>query len=317
VAEGLLGGSAFAARLAELRKIAGSPLSIVLEGETGSGKEQLARAVHCWSGRTGPLVTINCAALPEQLAESELFGHRRGAFTGATEAALGYLRSAEGGTLFLDEVLELPLAIQAKLLRSLEAREVVPLGETRAHPLNIRVICATQSALGESVQKGSFRSDLLARLAEYRFVIPPLRERREDIPGLFSHLLAEACGGTPPRLSPKLVELLCTEQWSLNVRQLRSVARQMAVLHSHEALLDVKHFCGDVELPASAATAAPAARVEPPIAERDRDDLERLEAALRSQQGQLGKAAQEARLSRQRAQRLLERYPWRDPRRPN
>lgn len=340
VQEGLYAGSRFAARLAELERIAGSPLAIVLEGETGVGKEQVARAVHRWSKRTGPLVSVNCAAVPEQLAESELFGHRRGAFTGATEARLGHLRSAERGTLFLDEVLELPLAVQAKLLRALEAREVVPLGETQAQPLDIRVVCAAQRSLSDCVQRGSFRSDLLARLAEYRFVIPPLRDRREDVPQLFAQLLADACGGQTPALSPKLVELLCTTQWPQNVRQLRSVARQMAVLHSHEPVLDVRHFpaqMDDAVVHAEIATPSPtlngAHAMHAPVRSsmppssgvrgqtqqyaraRDLADLERLVAALHEQSGHLGKASQQAGISRQRAQRLLERYPEHDPRR--
>ncbi|HEY4159460.1 MAG TPA: sigma-54-dependent Fis family transcriptional regulator, partial [Polyangiaceae bacterium] len=142
VAPGLLGGAAFQRALSPLNQAARTDLPIVLEGETGTGKEVVTRAVHAWSGRTGPLVAINCAALPQGLAEGELFGYRRGAFTGAERASAGFFRSAEGGTLLLDEVSDLPLALQAKLLRALEQKEVQPLGETRPVPIDVRIVVA-------------------------------------------------------------------------------------------------------------------------------------------------------------------------------
>lgn len=311
--EGLHGGARFAAGLADARSIASSPLSIVIEGETGSGKEQLARAVHRWSGRSGPFVAVNCAALPLHLAESELFGHVKGAFTGAERHHPGYLRSAHGGTLFLDEVLELPLPLQAKLLRVLEVREVAALGDTRAVPVDVRVLAATQEPLGRRVTAGTFRADLMARLSEFRVTLPPLRDRREDVPHLFRHFLRAVCGGTAPALAPKLVEALCRYSWPHNVRELRNVARQTAVLHSHEATLGVKHLPADWNAPLGP-TAAVATKTGAG-ARRDEHDLEQLVLALKKHDGRLGKACEEAGLSRQRAQRLLQRYPQRDPRR--
>ena len=155
IAPGLYGGSALQAALVPVRRAAASELPIIIEGETGTGKEVLTRTIHAWSGRTGPLVAVNCAALPEALAEGELFGYRRGAFTGADRASPGHFRSAEGGTLLLDEVTELPLALQAKLLRVLEEREVQPLGESRPVPIDVRVVVAGQQSLLEAVQQGT------------------------------------------------------------------------------------------------------------------------------------------------------------------
>src|SRR6187399_474840 len=146
VAPGLWGGAALESALSPLRRAAASDLPVVLEGETGTGKEVVARTLHGWSGRSGPMLAVNCAALPEGLAEAELFGYRRGAFTGAERASLGFFRSAEGGTLLLDEVSDLPLVVQAKLLRALEQRAVQPLGETLPVPVDVRIVVAGQSS---------------------------------------------------------------------------------------------------------------------------------------------------------------------------
>ena len=203
LADGLYGGAAFAEQLADARRVARSNLCTVVQGETGSGKEQIAHALHAWSGRSGPLVAVNCAGLPENLLESELFGYRRGAFTGADHHHLGYLRSADGGTLFLDEVIELPLSSQAKLLRALETREVVPLGETKPVVIDVRLISATQRPLETCVEEGSFRADLMARLSEYRIALPPLRERREDVPALFRRFWARPAAAVRRRWKRK------------------------------------------------------------------------------------------------------------------
>ena len=156
IAPGLFGGAALAAAVDPLRRAAPSDLPIVLEGETGTGKEVVTRAIHGWSGRPGPFVAVNCAALPEALAEGELFGYRRGAFTGADKASAGFFRSAEGGTLLLDEVSDLPLTLQAKLLRVLEQREVQPLGETRPVAIDVRIVVAGQQSLMDAVARGAF-----------------------------------------------------------------------------------------------------------------------------------------------------------------
>ena len=175
IGPGLWGGGALQAALAPLRQAAASDLPIVLEGETGCGKEVVTRTLHRWSGRSGPLVAVNCAALPEGLAEGELFGYRRGAFTGAERASVGYFRGADAGTLLLDEVSDLPLVLQAKLLRVLEERAVQPLGETRPVPIDVRVVVAGQQPLMEVMRAGRFRADLLARLDGLTVRLPPLR----------------------------------------------------------------------------------------------------------------------------------------------
>jgi DNA-binding NtrC family response regulator len=314
LADGLYGGAAFAEQLADATRVARSNLCTVVQGETGSGKEQVARALHAWSGRSGPLVTVNCAGLPENLLESELFGYRRGAFTGADHHHLGYLRSADGGTLFLDEVIELPLSSQAKLLRALETREVVPLGETKPVAIDVRLISATQRPLEICVEEGGFRADLMARLNEYRIALPPLRARREDVPGLFGRFLSEACGGSAPPLDAKAVEALCAHDWPLNVRELRNVARRTAVLHSHRETLRCEHLPPEITAGlARVQNSEPGS--EPAVTSRDHAELERLVEALGRTNGRLGLAAEEAGISRQRAQRLLQRFPERDPRR--
>jgi DNA-binding NtrC family response regulator len=315
LADGLYGGAAFGERLADAKRVASSNLCVVLQGETGSGKEQVAMALHTWSGRSGPLIAVNCAALPEGLVESELFGYRRGAFTGAEQNHRGYLRSAHGGTLFLDEVTELAPSSQAKLLRALETREVVPLGETRPVPIDVRVISATQQPLESRVGDGRFRPDLMARLSEFRLELPPLRERREDVPGLFMRFLDDACGGSAPPLEAKAVEALCAHDWPLNVRELRNVARRTGVLHSHRPLIRLEHLPPELAAPPASATAEDSQPVPESSLGRDTEELERLIGALLRSGGRLGRAATDAGISRQRAQRLLQRFPERDPRR--
>ncbi len=180
--------------LAPAKLVAASDLPMIIEGETGAGKEGAARAIHAWSGRRGAFVALNCAALPEALAEAELFGYRKGAFTGAERASAGYLRAAEGGTLFLDEIAELSLPIQAKLLRAVEQRELCPLGESTPIAIDVRLLAATQSPLGLAVAQKRFRGDLLARLSGLTVVIPALRHRSEEIPSLFGKIVGQ-CGG--------------------------------------------------------------------------------------------------------------------------
>ena len=230
IASGLWGGAAMRAALAPLTGAAASDLPIVLEGETGTGKELVAGALHRWSGRKGPLVAVNCAALPEALAEGELFGYRRGAFTGAERASPGFFRAADGGTLLLDEISDLPLALQAKLLRVLEQREVQPLGEPRPVPIDVRVVVAGQQSLMESVRAGRFRADLLARLDGLTVRLPPLRQRREDVLPLFSRLLDGVSRGRGPAIESDFAERLCVHDWPFNVRELVLLVRRIVAL---------------------------------------------------------------------------------------
>ena len=232
-------GPILQAALAPAKLVAASDLPMIIQGETGSGKEGAARAIHAWSGRRGPFVALNCAALPEALAEAELFGYRKGAFTGAERASVGYLRAAEGGTLFLDEIAELSLPIQAKLLRAVEQRELCPLGEATPVAIDVRLLAATQGPLGQAVAQKRFRGDLLARLSGLTVAIPPLRHRPEEIPALFRKIV-EQWGGPAavPRFDSTLIERLCTHAWPFNTRELTLLARKLLALHPNAAVLD-------------------------------------------------------------------------------
>jgi transcriptional regulator with PAS, ATPase and Fis domain len=293
---------------------------------TGCGKEVLAREVHRASGRTGPFVAQNCAALPESLIEAQLFGYVKGAFTGATAASPGLFVEADGGTLLLDEITDLPLPQQAKLLRVLEERAVVPLGATRPRPVDVRFLAASQVALRERVDQGAFRGDLLARLAGATLAIPSLSERREEAPRLFASFFAEA-GGDPSRIQTTLVEKLCLFDWPFNVRQLRLLADSMVALYPSEPLGTVELDetlrknvgLGGVltrerkrEAPAVLVSAEQKlenaellGRRRAAWLARNGDEARRLEAALRRHSGNVSSAAREAGISRQRAQRLL------------
>lgn len=231
--QGMFGRSIVMRRLfALLRKLAPTKLEVLIEGETGVGKEGVARALHELSGRGGKLVTLNCGAVPRELAEGMLFGHKKGAFTGASGESAGVFEAAGGGTLFLDEVGELPLDLQPKLLRVLDQQEVVRLGEHSPRKVDVRIVSATHRDLGRMVSEGGFREDLFHRLASMRLEVPPLRERKEDISGLASIFLeghAEETG-TKLGLSEDAGAALQLLDWPGNVRQLRAIVRRTAYL---------------------------------------------------------------------------------------
>jgi DNA-binding NtrC family response regulator len=210
-------------------RVAPSDLPVLLLGETGTGKELLARHLHARSGRSGPLVAVNCAALPPELVEATLFGHRRGAFTGATEDAPGLFLQAQGGTLFLDEVAELTLAHQAKLLRALDSGEVLPVGSARHVRSDARVVAATNAELPARIADGRFRADLYARLAGAVVRLPPLRARRGDILGLAERFLAPPPPGPERRLSAQAAERLLLHPWPRNVRELQAAMRSLGL----------------------------------------------------------------------------------------
>lgn len=235
----------------QVRRFAGSGLTVLILGESGTGKELVARALHRHSGRPGPLVTVNCGALPRELIESELFGHERGAFTGAQKRHLGCFGEAHGGTLFLDEVGELPLELQPRLLRALENRRIRPVGATREVDVDVRIVAATHRNLERAVQEGRFRADLYYRLCGLEIDIPPLRERRQDIPLLLRHFLQHAEQEGLPVPQPMRDEDLAkivNDPWPGNVRELRA------------ALLRAVHL-GGPQL--SAAAILPASRRTP------------------------------------------------------
>jgi len=208
--------------------VAGNPLSVLILGETGSGKEVTAQEIHRQSGRTGRIVPVNCAAIAETLAESHFFGHVPGAFSGATGHHDGVFVRADRGTLFLDELGELSLGLQAKLLRVLETGLVTPVGGSRARRVDVRVVAATNVPLKEAVDDKRFRGDLLARLQDWTVFLPSLRERREDVVFLFESFCRDFGQGVPT-LSPDAVEALLIYPWPYNVRELRQVAVRLSV----------------------------------------------------------------------------------------
>ena len=302
LAPGLFGGTLLAFALATARTAARTNIPIVIAGETGTGKERVARAIHHFSGRAGRFHALNCSALPVALAESELFGHERGAFTGADKSRVGHLLAADRGTLFLDEIGELALPLQAKLLRALEERAVTPLGTTESLPFDARLVVAGQEPLERYVERASFRSDLAARLAGFRVEPPPLRRRRDEIPGLLYHLLEKHGAGTGPRVDPKLLERLCLHDWPGNVRELELVARKLLVLYASKPVLGCEVLDEVLVAPNGAADdhAGPSG-----LADRREHDLERLKRALAAHQDNLTAAAASIGISRRRAYRLL------------
>jgi len=228
--------SRMAELMAEARMVAASDASVLIRGESGSGKEVLARAIHRASPRAkGPFVAINCGAIPEQLLESELFGHAKGAFTGAGASRVGLFQAANGGTLFLDEIGDMPVALQVKLLRVLQERVVRPVGTTKAEPVDVRLISATHRDLDAAMAQGLFREDLYYRLDVVSLTLPRLDERREDIPLLALHfvqLLAGKYGKPVNGFAPEALEALATAAWPGNVRQLFNVVEQSCALTS-------------------------------------------------------------------------------------
>jgi DNA-binding NtrC family response regulator len=227
----MLGASAAMRRVFQLMAtVAPTNATVLFQGETGTGKELAAQAIHETSKRAdGPFVAVDCGAIAEHLIESELFGHLRGSFTGATADRRGLFEEAAGGTLFLDEIGELPLSLQPKLLRALEEREVRPVGSNVARPIDVRVIAATNRPLASAVNDGSFREDLYYRLAVFEIGLPPLRERREDLDFLAEHFYANATGHTT-RLAPELLASIRGRSWPGNVRELRNFIERSAIL---------------------------------------------------------------------------------------
>ncbi len=227
-------------------RLADSAMSVLIEGESGTGKEVVARFIHKRSARADkPFVTVNCAALPEQLLESELFGHVKGAFTGALRDRAGRFEAAEGGTIFLDEIAEIPPPTQVKLLRVLQNREYEPVGTNRTRIADVRVIAATNRKLDEALLDGSIREDLFYRLNAVRIKLPPLRERPEDIPLLVQHFLGRFSHGNRPDISDEALEVLQRYDWKGNVRELEH-AIERAVLLAGEKKIELEHMPDEI-----------------------------------------------------------------------
>ncbi len=250
VFEGIVGASKPMQHIiARIQKAAKNKLTVLILGETGVGKELIARAVHNRSNRSNkPFLALNCAGLTESLLESHLFGHVRGAFTGADRDRKGFFEAADGGTLFLDEIGDMPYTMQAKLLRTLQTREITPVGSTEIRRVDVRFIAATNVDLQEKVRENGFREDLFYRLNDYQIRVPPLRERREDIPLLAVHLLREANrehGQDVPGFTSEALERLTRYHWPGNVRQLES-AVNVAVNEAEDRLIEVDDLPEDV-----------------------------------------------------------------------
>ncbi len=289
--------------LAQAKRVALSDAAVCIYGASGTGKELLARAIHRTSRRAGaPFVAVNCGAIAEGLLESELFGHRKGAFTGAIQDRPGLFQAAEGGTLFLDEIGDTPLALQVKLLRALEEKTVRPVGASDEAAVDVRVISATNRRLEERIAAGEFREDLYYRLNVVRLAVPTLAERREDIPLLVAHILARLAGDyRRPRLAlaPAAMDLLVAAPWPGNVRQLLNVVEQVVALSSIDWISE-----------AQARKALDAAEPELAPLDQARRAFERdyLVRILKITEGNVTRAARLAGRNRTEFYRLLDRH---------
>lgn len=313
---GIFGGAAHRQAVAQARTAATSHLSVVLEGPTGTGKERFAEAIHEWSGRTGRFLGVNCAVYTKAVAAAELFGYRKGAFTGAEQASTGHIRAAQRGTLLLDELVELPLDVQAMLLRAIETREVLPLGETSATPIDVRFIAACQVPLATAVESGQVRADLRARLEGVLIRLPALASCKEIIFELFCALY-ERKARNAPRISASFAEKLCLHGWPLNVRELDTFAQRCALAAATGDSLDTAQLqtlrIGDERRGASGSvrpTETPHSVAVPGRKASDQfypeQELRALVAALTVNNGNLTKAAASLGLTRQRAYRMLD-----------
>ncbi|ETX03321.1 MAG: hypothetical protein ETSY1_00480 [Candidatus Entotheonella factor] len=276
----------------QIRDVARVDTTVVIEGETGTGKELVARAIHAASHRASrPFVAVNCAGLTESLLASQLFGHRRGAFTGAIADQQGLFEAADGGTLFLDEIGDIPLNVQTSLLRVLQEREIIRLGEARPRSIDVRILAATHRNLQEEVEKGAFRADLLYRIRVARIHLPALRERRQDIPLLTSTFLAKCraeIGKAVEEVSHEAMRYLLDYAWPGNVRELRS-AIEYAVIRCRSAVIPADDLPPELH----ESTPLPACPQESPL-----DEKQRLLAALEQARGNRTAAARLLGMSR-------------------
>ncbi len=303
--ENLIGKSAAMQEISRtIRRVAPFKSTVLVDGQSGTGKEMVVRAIHQLSPRRDkPFVAINCAAVPGSLMESELFGHERGAFTGADFRTTGYFEAASGGSLFIDEVAEMEPPVQAKLLRVLETGLVTPVGSTREKTVDVRVLAATNSDLEAAVENKRFRADLFYRLNVVRIHLPPLRQRREDIPLLVGILLQRLCGenGLPmPRIEPDLISALQSYSWPGNVRELRNVLENLLIVGTREVL-------SAVDLPKN--IRAPAEPELPPAGlALDLAERQAIEQYLRQYQGDRRQVATALRISKRTLYRKMARY---------
>jgi DNA-binding NtrC family response regulator len=291
----------------QIHEVAEVDATVLIEGETGTGKELVARAIHmAGPRRQKPFVAVNCAGLTEALVASQLFGHKRGAFTGAVTDHIGFFEAAEGGTLCLDEIGDMPIAVQTSLLRVLQDREFARLGESRVRKIDVRVLAATHRDLHAEVTKGTFRADLLYRIRVARIHLPPLRERREDLPLLVKAFLAQASAAGSKAIhevSLEAMQRLLEYPWPGNVRELKN-AIDFAVIRSHGPVIEVTALPPEL----SAAPAPPRLWSCPPP-----DEQARLLAAMEIARGNRVVAARLLGISRSTLYRRLARIPYQLP----
>jgi DNA-binding NtrC family response regulator len=286
--------------------MARSDAPVLITGETGTGKELCARALHYLSARAGaPFLPVNCGAIPTELFESELFGHVKGAFTGAFASQPGFIAEAEGGTLFLDEVEALSPSCQVKLLRFLEDHTYRPLGSARSRRADVWILAATNVALPQMVREGQFRADLFYRLGVLNVDLPPLRDRRDDIPRLVAHLWARHSGGDTRRFSARALETLCSYDWPGNVRELENIIRQVAALTQMETIepedLPIRPALAPKDVAGTSLKQAKAMA----IAQFEKSYLSDL---IKAHHGNLTRAARAAQKERRAFGRLVKKY---------
>jgi DNA-binding NtrC family response regulator len=315
-------------------RTAATPASVLILGETGTGKDLIARAIHRRSGRSGRYVAVDCGAVPESLIDSQLFGHVEGAFTGAVGAREGLFRHSDGGTLLLDEIGNIPLSAQNRLLRALQNGTIRPVGGHEEIPVDVRVIAATSVPLDEAIEAGTFREDLFYRLDVIRLIVPPLRERPEDVVflfGQFAQRLSDQYSLERPRISDEFLDEVQGYEWPGNVRELENFVERLLLTHAGERLT-VRHFrelmrtyrgretddAGDSghgggDRPAAGRLRGAVVDLERPLSavvDEAVEEVERayLESVLKETRGRIGEAAQRADVSRRTLLRKLKRY---------
>ena len=314
--QNLVGRSRAMQRVYEtIQMVAKTDLTVLITGESGTGKDLTARAIHSLSSRNRQsFVVVNCPAVPENILESELFGYRKGAFTHATQNKIGLFQEAHGGTIFLDEIGDINNAIQTKLLRVLQEKEIKPLGDTRSIRVDVRVVASTNRNLEEKIRRGDFREDLYYRLNVLPIVLPALRERREDIPLLVDHLLAKRCAelGKPPKtVSSELMNLFLKHPWEGNVRQLENIILRGVLFAPREQIRPEDVGFGEKFSSPALPVNFDAAQL--PYREAKEDALRRFHAQylgklLQATKGNVSQAAQLCGLERQGLQQIMRRY---------